>query len=84
MPCPPFSGGGIRLEIQPVHNIFHNDTFRALWLNQIRRKKGLPERPAVDTAAIKEESYRKLGEYVETYLDMDYIIDLIEGRESER
>ncbi|MGI5874584.1 MAG: cobyric acid synthase [Bacillota bacterium] len=67
-----------------LHNIFHNDAFRALWLNQIRRKKGLPERPAVDTAAIKEESYRKLGEYVETYLDMDYIIDLIEGRESER
>ena len=62
-----------------LHNIFHNDDFRTAWLNRIRKEKGLPEREAVNTTALKEEQYRKLGEYTRKYLDMDYIMNLIEG-----
>ncbi|MEG1496020.1 MAG: cobyric acid synthase [Clostridiales bacterium] len=65
-----------------LHNIFHNDNFRTIWLNQIRAKKSLPQREAVDTVAFKEEQYRKLGEYAKEYLDMDYIMSLMkEGNE---
>ena len=62
-----------------LHNIFHNDDFRTAWLNRIRKEKGLPEKEAVNTTALKEEQYRKLGEYTRKYLDMDYIMNLIEG-----
>lgn len=64
-----------------LHNVFHNDAFRTVWLNHIRKQKGLPQREVVDTVALKEEQYRKLGEYTKKYLDMDYIMNLIEGGE---
>lgn len=60
-----------------LHNIFHNDNFRTMWLNQIRKAKGYAEKPMVDTVAFKEEQYRKLAEYGRKYLDMDYIMDLV-------
>lgn len=60
-----------------LHNIFHNDNFRTLWLNEIRRTKGLPEREAVDTKAYKEQQYAKLAEYARKYLNVDYIMKLI-------
>jgi adenosylcobyric acid synthase len=60
-----------------LHNIFHNDNFRTLWLNEIRRAKGLPEREAIDTKAYKEQQYAKLAEYAREYLDVDYIMKLI-------
>ena len=60
-----------------LHNVFHNDNFRTVWLNQIRRAKGLPERPLVDTQAQKEAQYQKLADYARQYLDMDYIMSII-------
>ena len=60
-----------------LHNVFHNDNFRMVWLNQIRRAKGLPERPLVDTQAQKEAQYQKLADYARQYLDMDYIMSII-------
>lgn len=57
--------------------MFHNDNFRTVWLNQIRRAKGLPERPLVDTQAQKEAQYQKLADYARQYLDMDYIMSII-------
>ena len=45
--------------------------------NQIRRAKGLPERPLVDTQAQKEAQYQKLADYARQYLDMDYIMSII-------
>lgn len=73
--------GDLRRGGSYLHNIFHNDAFRTAWLNMIRREKGLPEREAVNTTALKEEEYRKLGEYTKKYLDMDYIVKLVEGGE---
>lgn len=63
-----------------IHNIFHNDNFRCLWLNQIRKEKGLPEKAPIDTAKQKQAQYNKLGEYMKQYLDMDYILELLEKR----
>jgi len=60
-----------------LHNIFHNDNFRTLWLNRLRRAKGLPERPPVDTQAQKEKQYDRLAAYARQYLDIDYIMAII-------
>lgn len=60
-----------------LHNIFHNDNFRSIWLNNIRRQKGLPERDMVDTVAYKESQYKKLAECAKEHLDMEYIMNLI-------
>lgn len=60
-----------------LHNIFHNDNFRNIWLNNIRRRKGLPEKDMVDTVAYKESQYKKLAEYTKEHLDMEYIMNLI-------
>ena len=62
-----------------LHNIFHNDEFRTMWLNLLRKEKGLPLGNVIDTAAAKEEQYEALAAHVEKHLDMDYIIDLIES-----
>lgn len=60
-----------------LHNIFHNDNFRTLWLNKIRSAKGLAERPLVDTQAQKEIQYDRLAAYAREYLDIDYIMSII-------
>ncbi|MCX4265268.1 MAG: cobyric acid synthase, partial [Firmicutes bacterium] len=57
--------------------VFHNDNFRTLWLNEIRRAKGLAERPLVDTQAQKEIQYERLAAYARKYLDIDYIMSII-------
>ena len=61
-----------------AQELFVPDTARNQ-VNRIRKEKGLPEKEAVNTTALKEEQYRKLGEYTRKYLDMDYIMNLIEG-----
>ena len=67
-----------------LHNVFHNDNFRTAWLNMIRRHKGIPQREMVDTMAYKEAQYTKLGNYAREYLDVDYIMSLINGKEGEK
>ena len=62
-----------------LHHIFHNDAFRNQWLNKIRTNDGREALPLVNTAQIKEYSYEKLAEYAEKYLDMDYIMQLVQG-----
>ena len=37
----------------------------------------------VDTMAYKEAQYTKLGNYAREYLDVDYIMSLINGKEGE-
>lgn len=64
-----------------LHNIFHNDSFRNRWLNQVRAKNGFPLQETVDTSEIKERSYEKLAEVVSESLDMDYIISLIDAKD---
>lgn len=61
-----------------LHNIFHNDSFRNIWLNRVRNNNGFDLMDIVDTTAIKEDSYNKLAERVYEHLDMDYIKKLLE------
>jgi adenosylcobyric acid synthase len=59
-----------------LHNAFHNDAFRALWLNALRRRKGIPERPASDTSSAKDEAYDALAARMTEHLDVEYFIKL--------
>lgn len=61
-----------------LHNVFHNDAFRNIWLNRIRAGVGLAPLPPVDTAAIKERQYARLAACAREYLDIDYILRLID------
>ena len=59
-----------------LHNAFHNDLFRAAWLNALRRRRGLPEREPVSTAAAKEAAYDALAAHARENLDIDYIVKI--------
>lgn len=61
-----------------LHNIFHNDGFRAAWLNMIRKNQGFVIKEPVDTLDIKEQSFKKLAEICRENLDMDYLFQLVE------
>lgn len=71
--------GDMRVAGSYLHNIFHNDSFRTAWLNMIRKEKGIPQRPVLDTVAYKETQYEKLADYASNYLDLDYIMALVES-----
>ncbi|MDR1378369.1 MAG: cobyric acid synthase [Synergistaceae bacterium] len=59
-----------------LHNAFHNDIFRAFWLNALRKSKGLPERSVTDTTAANEEAYDVLAARMREHIDIDYIFTL--------
>ncbi len=69
--------GELRAGGSYLHNAFHNDLFRTVWLNRLRKKRGLPEREAVSTAAAKEAAYDALAAQARQNLDLDYIIDIM-------
>ena len=48
-----------------------------MWLNGLRKIRGLPEREAVSTAAAKEAAYDALAAQAKKNLDLDYIIDIM-------
>jgi adenosylcobyric acid synthase len=60
-----------------MHNIFHNDEFRNHWINLIRCDKGYSEKPIVNTNSLKEEDYDTLAKEACKYLDIEYIMNLI-------
>jgi adenosylcobyric acid synthase len=60
-----------------MHNIFHNDEFRNNWLNLIRKSKGYSEKPVINTYSLKEEDYNNLAKEAYNYLDVAYIMNLI-------
>ena len=49
----------------------------ALWLNALRRARGLPERPVADTRAMKEHAYDTLARAMEEHLDVRFILELM-------
>ena len=59
-----------------LHNAFHNDRFRAAWLNALRLRRGLPEREPVSTTAAKEAAYDALAAHARKNLDIDYIVKI--------
>jgi adenosylcobyric acid synthase len=57
-----------------LHDVFHNDDFRAFWLNALRRSKGLPERSG--RVSRNQRTYDVLAAQMYRYLDMEYIVKL--------
>ena len=72
----PESAAGARAAGSYLHNAFHNDKFRAAWLNALRRRRGLPEREPVSTTAAKEAAYDALAAHARKNLDIDYIVKI--------
>lgn len=66
-----------------MHNIFHNDEFRNIWLNNIRRKAGLSPLPIVDSTAAKDRAYNILAKTFINEMDMDYLMNNIIGMKDE-
>lgn len=61
-----------------LHHLFYNDAFRADWLNQIRRAKGLGERPPADLN--REGTYDSIAAHLEQHLDWPVFEAILEGR----
>lgn len=57
-----------------LHNVFHNDIFRTVWLNMLRRNRKLPEHKTILTTTAKEAAYDTLAAQTIKNLDMNYIL----------
>ena len=68
---------GLRIAGTYLHGVFENDRFRGLWLDGLRRARGLTERPAADTAARREQAYDALAAAVERHLDVRWLLELM-------
>lgn len=61
-----------------IHGVFDNDEFRRFIINELRKRKGLDEKPVVFRYfEHKNNAYNRLADIVEEHLDMDYIMSLI-------
>lgn len=61
------------------HGVFHNDKFRHLFLNQLRKRKGLQEAEAhVLYEQLRLEAYDRLAAHVTGFLDVDRLEDIME------
>ncbi|MHB1418433.1 MAG: cobyric acid synthase [Bacillota bacterium] len=58
-----------------MHGIFDNDRFCLLWINELRRIKGLLPVSATGSAygSAKEDAYERLAAHVRQYLDMERV-----------
>ncbi|MBX6353034.1 MAG: cobyric acid synthase [Thermoflavifilum sp.] len=62
-----------------LHGILHNDAFRAAWLNALRRRRGLHERPpAVQVREARRAALDRLADHVRAHVDMKRIYQLLE------
>jgi adenosylcobyric acid synthase len=82
--------GELRVGGTYLHNAFHNDAFRACWLNELRKNKGLPPRPVASDERgnvlgdrrgrgkplVNEEAYEALAARLGEYLDVEAIMEL--------
>ena len=60
-----------------LHGVFENDAFRSLWLNALRRSRGLEARPVTDTRAMKERACDALAAAVAEHMDVPAILRLM-------
>lgn len=58
-----------------LHGLFHNAGFTRIFLNNLRRKRGLPER--ITQAVVAEEQYDKLAEIVKGALNLPRIYEIL-------
>ncbi|ASN04686.1 cobyric acid synthase [Virgibacillus necropolis] len=60
-----------------LHDCFHNDEWRTEWLNRLRMRSGLSEKPTLHTVN-RANRYDNLANHLETHLDIDKILAMIE------
>ena len=60
-----------------VHGIFENDDFRAMLLNELRRRAGLPKRGPTNYQKLKDNAIDRLAALLAENLDMDFIKALL-------
>ncbi|MCD5410281.1 MAG: cobyric acid synthase [Clostridiales bacterium] len=60
-----------------VHGVFDSPFFRRIFLNSVRRKKGIVEKDSVDYEVIREESLDKLADIVRENVDIDKIYEIM-------
>jgi adenosylcobyric acid synthase len=57
-----------------LHDVFHNDEFRWLYLNKLRQKKGLtPIERSLRFRSFKESEYDRLAAHVKVSVEMNKI-----------
>ena len=61
-----------------VHGILDNPGFRSAFLNDLRRKKGLPERRPGPGRRARFHQYDRLADHFEAHCDISRILDLLE------
>lgn len=61
-----------------LHGLFHNDRFRQVFLNNLRRHWGLPENTG-DSATGKDQHYDRLADLVRRNVNMATIYKITEG-----
>ncbi|MCL6454015.1 MAG: cobyric acid synthase [Alicyclobacillus sp.] len=61
-----------------LHGLLHNDAFRAAWLNEIRRQKGLPPQPPqANMQSLRARELDRLARTVRAHLDVDSIYQML-------
>ncbi|MDP4551638.1 cobyric acid synthase [Alkalihalobacillus macyae] len=56
-----------------VHHLFHNDEWRAIWLNRLRTRKGLWHQEQVNRAQMKDQIYENLANQLKPHLKWELI-----------
>ncbi|MGI8314639.1 cobyric acid synthase [Halobacillus mangrovi] len=67
-----FDGG--RIIGTHLHHVFHNKDFRTEWLNRLRLRRGLSKPGA---ALLRKDPYDQLAEWLESEVDTDALLNLI-------
>ena len=65
------------------HHLFYNDDWRNVWLNGIRKEKGLALRQT-EMRKKRDEAYDQLADHVRRHLDIDKMTAIINEREHEK
>jgi adenosylcobyric acid synthase len=60
-----------------LHHLFHNDHWRNSWLNQVRRREQLPERPIVHIEMLKDKRFDQLAEDMKKHLRWEKVKEVI-------
>ncbi|SDH09255.1 adenosylcobyric acid synthase (glutamine-hydrolysing) [Alteribacillus persepolensis] len=63
-----------------IHHLFHNDSFRHWWLNQLRQSQGKQLQALVPYSANKEKRLNELADALEEHLNIDNLITMMEKR----
>ncbi|MFE8702985.1 cobyric acid synthase [Cytobacillus sp. FJAT-54145] len=62
-----------------LHHLFHNDEWRNIWLNELRKKKNLPLKSIVHVENQKDEKYDLLASQIKAHLNWVKVKDIIDG-----